>query len=495
LVGLLLLYLALAVGGVVTILPWSDEAWFASPAMNLAAKGYMGTSVLDPTAAWHVRNLNGIDRFTYWMVPLYLVGQSGWQLLAGPSLFSVRFFSVLWGLGALVAWYVLLRQLTGDAWVGFLTAAFLALDFQFLWSASVARMDMMCVALGVGGLAAFVALRQTKFTLAILVSHAFVAASGLSHPAGLAYLVALVALTLYLDRRRIRFSHLAVAAAPYLASAAGWGLYIAKNPDMFLKQFGGNVGGRVATGGVLEWLKMQVVDRYLYQYGLAPDTHGLSHIKIIALAVYAVGLAGVLFTPAIRRSPGGRAVVVLWVALAVSLSLIDKEIHHFYIVHFMMPLIAILAMWVVWTWRSRAQLRGAILALVAALLFTQAAVLLSRFRADSYRREYLTAANFLKEHPAPDGVVMGSAELAFQLGFDSNLVDDYRLGYLSGKRPAVVVLDRNRYQEWIPNLEQTEPAAYSYVTNLLDREFKLAYRNPAYKIYLRSITAPGAVSR
>src|SRR5581483_11690076 len=71
--GLALVYLALAAGGVLTNMPWSDEAWFASPALNLASKGYMGTSVLDPTASWSVRNLEGIDRSTYWIVPLYPV--------------------------------------------------------------------------------------------------------------------------------------------------------------------------------------------------------------------------------------------------------------------------------------------------------------------------------------------------------------------------------------------------------------------------------------
>jgi hypothetical protein len=96
----------------------------------------------------------------------------------------------------------------------------------------------------------------------------------------------------------------------------------------------------------------------------------------------------------------------------------------------------------------------------------------------------MAAVDFLKSHPVPGGVIMGSAELAFQLGFDGAVVDDYRLGYRSGKKPSVIVLDRNRYQEWIPALKERDPAVYSYITALLESQFRVAYENPAYRIYL-----------
>ena len=50
--GLILaVYLALELGNIATRSPWCDEAWFGSPAYNLAYKGFMGTTVLDPPAA------------------------------------------------------------------------------------------------------------------------------------------------------------------------------------------------------------------------------------------------------------------------------------------------------------------------------------------------------------------------------------------------------------------------------------------------------------
>jgi len=48
-----------------------------------------------------------------------------------------------------------------------------------------------------------------------------------------------------------------------------------------------------------------------------------------------------------------------------------------------------------------------------------------------------------------------------------------------------VVLDKNRYQEWIPNLKIFNPKAYEFTTGLLDREFAPAHRNEAYIVYLK----------
>jgi hypothetical protein len=174
------------------------------------------------------------------------------------------------------------------------------------------------------------------------------------------------------------------------------------------------------------------------------------------------------------------------------MAIVYKEIHHFYLLHFVDPLAAILAVWLCWNWDTRSMPRWALMGIVTILVLVQLTVLGSRIRQNRYSDSFLAATEYLKQHAGPDDRIFGSAELAFELGFEGHVVDDFRLGYRSGKRPAVVVLDQNRYQEWIPNLQQTEPAAYTYITSLLDREFKLTYENAGYKIYLRNITASGA---
>src|SRR5229473_1475492 len=59
LAGIVALYLGLAIAADRTYMPWCDEAWFATPGINLATNGTFGTPVLDETAVWNARNLRG----------------------------------------------------------------------------------------------------------------------------------------------------------------------------------------------------------------------------------------------------------------------------------------------------------------------------------------------------------------------------------------------------------------------------------------------------
>src|ERR1700688_2200538 len=92
--AVVVVFLALAIVTAVTKAPWCDEGWFASPGWNLAFRGFMGTTVLDPasgTPTLHTRTrTDGIDRYTYWVMPLSLVAQAGWYKLAGFSLLRMR---------------------------------------------------------------------------------------------------------------------------------------------------------------------------------------------------------------------------------------------------------------------------------------------------------------------------------------------------------------------------------------------------------------------
>src|SRR4051794_36503095 len=122
-VPILLVFLAIAVACARTNLPWSDEAWFASPALNLITQGTFGTAVLDPTAAFRTNNLTGIREHTYWIAPLFPLAEAAWLRAAGKGLMQVRYFSILWGLVALWAWGRMLRILTGDNRVALLAMA------------------------------------------------------------------------------------------------------------------------------------------------------------------------------------------------------------------------------------------------------------------------------------------------------------------------------------------------------------------------------------
>jgi 4-amino-4-deoxy-L-arabinose transferase-like glycosyltransferase len=486
-IGIVVVYLILAVACARTLMPWCDEAWFAGPAYNLITHGYMGTPVLDPTSGWFIRDLKHIDRYTYWIMPLYPLSEALWFQFFHFGLITVRMYSVFLGLVALAAWFLVVKKITGDTRIGLLTAALLATDFTFLWGAGVGRMDMMCEALGLSGIAAYLWLRQKNLLLAILASHACVAAAALAHPLALGACAGLVALTLYYDWRRIRIAHVAVAAVPYLTGALAWGAYIAKDPALFWAQFSTDAGNRVISGPILHWLKLQIDERYLYMFGLAPDTVGLGHLKIVVLAVYAAGLAGALFNRQIRDHERFRPLLLLWLVSMLTMAMVDKEIHPFYLLHFVDPLAAILAVWLCWNWDSRTVPRWALIGLAATLVLVQFTVLGSRIRQNRYRDSFLATTDYLKQHAGPGDRIFGSAELAFELGFEGRVVDDFRLGYRTGKEARFVVLDQNRYQEWIPNLQKAEPEAYRSILAMLASQYQLVQQNAGYQVYARKL--------
>src|SRR5919205_2717156 len=174
--AVVVIYLGLALGTSMSRRPWSDEGWFASPALNLATTGSMGSPVLD-ASSW----LPGINQYTYWVMPLHLVTQAGWYKIFGFSLLSLRMLSAFWGLVALASWFVIMRHLAEDRRIALLTSLLLALDYSFVMGASFGRMDVMCAALGFAGLTAYLTLRERHFAWAVMAGHTLVAASGLTH--------------------------------------------------------------------------------------------------------------------------------------------------------------------------------------------------------------------------------------------------------------------------------------------------------------------------
>ena len=88
--------------------PWCDEAWNSSLALSLITRGFMGTPVLETAGTW----LTGIDRYTYWIMPLYPIGQAAWYEIFGFGVLPMRIYSMFWGVVALGAWFVIMRRIS-----------------------------------------------------------------------------------------------------------------------------------------------------------------------------------------------------------------------------------------------------------------------------------------------------------------------------------------------------------------------------------------------
>ncbi len=482
----LLVYLALATGSALTKAPEIDEGFFANPAFNLATKGRMGTNVLETEGS----ALKGIREHTYWVLPLHLVMQAGWYKAFGFSLFSLRAISIMWGLVAIAAWFLIMSKLSGKRSLGLLAAGLLAVDYTFIAVGSLGRMDMMCAALGFAALAAYLALRERNFNAAVFASHTLVVLSGLTHPNGIIHLAGLVLVTLYFDRRRIRASHVGLAAVPYLAGAMGWGLYILQDPDSFVAQFAMNSrdGGRL-TGLKAPWIGFanEFVKRYPHAFGLGATSAGHSgpvYLKSLLLVPYVAAIVWAVVSREVRRDANYRVLLLLAGLYFVILALIDGQKETPYLIHIFPIYVALLALLLrkVWSWRPT--LRPLVILCVAGFLALEVGGMLLRIKQRTYQRLYEPTITYLKEHSDATTEITGSSALGFGLDFTDNLKDDIRLGYASGKRPRFIVIT-SEYEASYEGNRGKLPEVDRHVSTLLTKEYAPVYQNEGFKIYER----------
>ena len=226
-------YLALSVATALTQLPGTDEGFFANPAFNLLTKGKFATTVLETFGT----PFEGMQSHTYWIMPLQPLTLSFWYRVFGFGLFSTRSLSIVWGLVALLSWFIIVRSLFKRTSLALLVTALLSVDYIFIVCASFGRMDIMSASLGFAGFATYLWLRERSLMWAILISQSLIVMSGLTHPMGLLPFFGLLCLSLYFDRRHIGLKHVAIALVPYVVGGGAWGFYIFQDPRSFYNQF------------------------------------------------------------------------------------------------------------------------------------------------------------------------------------------------------------------------------------------------------------------
>jgi 4-amino-4-deoxy-L-arabinose transferase-like glycosyltransferase len=484
----MLAYLALAAGSAMTKSPWSDEAWFAQAGLNLATRGEMTTPVLETTGT----NFKGLERHTYWVMPLHLVTQAAWYKIFGFSLLSMRVLSAVFGALALCAWYFIVWSLTGNRKIALLTFILLAFDYIFVMAASFGRGDMMSAALGAAGLAAYLYLRERDFRWAIFASQSLIAACGLTHPnGGVAFFFGLLFLTFYFDRARLRWQHLGLAAIPYVVGALGWGAYILQAPSDFVAQFTANAstGGRMSgLTSPLSAIKNEITLRYLTAFGLGghmASSSGPIWLKSLILLSYVVALAGCLSVRSIRGHKGYRALLILTGIFFLVLMFFDGQKLSFYLVHIVPLYTALLAVWIYWCYSTRFAPAWLLALCLGGLLAIQLGGILYRMKLNVYQKSYLAATDFIDARAPAGSMVMGSAVLGFDLGYE-RIVDDVRFGFNTGKRPDFIVIN-DVYDDTIKYYraggEGAELAAH--INKLLTEDYELIYDRNFYQVYAR----------
>jgi hypothetical protein len=178
-------------------------------------------------------------------------------------------------------------------------------------------------------------------------------------------------------------------------------------------------------------------------------------------------------------------VLVLIPLYIVVMSLVDGTKNTYYLVHVTPLFVLSLTIFASQAVRLQPRLTGLVATGLAGVALLQAGGILYKSHRNSYRNRWEPMARFLVDDMVPRSIVAGSAALAFDLGFDGrNLIDDARLGYVSGVKPDFIVMDEI-YAEVFKGHTIHRPAVAKYVQQLLPAEYRQVYNFGDIVIYQR----------
>lgn len=482
-----LMFISLAIAVARTKAPWEDESWFGSAAVTLASEGRLATSLIEGAGTWRA----GTARHFYWEPPLSFVTNSIAYRLAGFSVLALRGASIFWGCLALVCCGLLVWKLTGRARAALLALFLISIDYFFILGASDARMDCMCFALGIAGLTSYMFLRERHLGAALVVSQAFVVMSGMSHPNGILWFACVAATVLMNDRQRLTPACLAYAAAPYMVGAVGWGLFINADPKDFVTQFVGNVKessacnalGRSPLSAPVAGFLTEIHDRYLAPYGLLAGVGTWNRLKAIVLVIYVSAIA-IAAAWSLRSQVPVRILLAMTLIVFLLLAFVTGNKWSRYLIH-ITPLWAMLLALIV----DRALDRGAYFRTAAITVIVGIAVLqwggvLYHVHQNTYARIYLPTARFVEQNSSSDSFIVGPAAFYWTLSEKRRFVNDLRLGYFTGERADVIVID-DWYRTLLLNGTGDMRPAKDYAQRMLSQDYEPKWTQGEYTVYLR----------
>ena len=232
-------------------------------------------------------------------------------------------------------------------------------------------------------------------------------------------------------------------------------------------------------------LRLEISHRYMDNFGFAAWTSRAGRLNAIPLAIFFAGVAVCLLVREIRQHPVYR-LPILWTVLAVVYMTWFEGLKTIYYLIYLTPLYSmLLAVAAAWVWLRHPRGRwvpAAVLLVFVALQAVRTPIAASR---NPRRTTYDPAVQYLRARFNRNTFIMGSASLIFALGPDWNILDDFRLGYNSGKRAEVVVIDPH-WTDGIEMLETEDPPLYAFATRLLETEYQEVYNRGGYRILIRN---------
>ncbi len=467
--------LSLSIGLALTRRPWCDEGWFACAAYNLDHHGRLAITILDSHGFPFAPYVEGIHRFTFWVLPGYLLALAGWNKLFGFSLLAMRALSALWSVVALGSWYVIMVRLGRSRALALLAVALIGIDHNFAVSAATGRMDMMCAALGFLAMALYLHLRETNFAAAVWSSSLAAAAAALTHANGALAFLSLLVLAYFLDRGRLRPKWFAAASVPVLVFGAAYFLYVSQDTAAFLSQTAAQT--RIPHRFYISWnpiaqISAEIANRYDATFGLHASFPG----SLQAVPLYSF-LAAAILAAAVGELRRDRSIWILGILTVFTFYLVSALQNSWYYLIFVTPFFsAVVAFALRWLWRRGASFRWLVVAYTFAALSLQVAATIPRIRNNSIANRFNPAMRFVQAHRTNGALIMGSGEIGFWFGFDDpNIDDDTRLGFFSHRRPEYIILDSQYRDFWFAWFRAVEPATHEYIRKLLINDYRLVY--------------------
>jgi hypothetical protein len=297
----------------------------------------------------------------------------------------------------------------------------------------------------------------------------------MTHPNAIFGGILLLLIVLWWDREQIRWKTVAIAAAPFVVLIGLWSLYVLQAPQIFVEQMSAQSKVPHRFGfdwNLFEQYRGEFLRRYAPAYRLRSDSLLVRITGFPALlyfaSVIALGAIG-----SIRRHPGGSLIFTIAAVQFTLLSCLQDNAY--YLVYVLPGFAAAVALCAKWIWEQGRTGRIAAAFIVASCVVLNTAVIGYRIHHNEYANRYTRAASYLKAHAGPDALIIGSAELAFELGFDGRIVDDCRIGFTSGRRPDFIVMETFYYLFWLPHLAAQEPSTFKYIKKLLKEDYEKVY--------------------
>jgi len=460
--------------------PWNDEGWFANASLNLIYNGHMGTSVIEPTGTHLATPLWGIDRYTYWVLPLYILVQAGWYKVVGFSPFLLRITGIFWALALFWSVHQVADILTGRKDIARLAVCLLALEPLFVNVATLGRMDIMAASLEWLGLAAYLHWRRKNLHLAILIGYGLAGAGCVTHHQSILGVFALIGTTLYLDRARLTPGLVLLAALPVTLMAGAWAIYAMERPDYFKAQIASNGAGRFHFfQDPLQTLEWEFTRRLTF-YGFYPSRNQFSRVLALIPLAYLASVLIAAFNSSIRRTPGVTLLLGICTVQWIYQITLESMKLHLYLVHLWPSLTIVLAAVLYRLWHSRLQMRPVLAAFLLAWTMLGLGMSATLIAKNNFERTIEPLRHALEHRALPEGSIYGAPELGLYIGFE-HLVDDLRLGYYTGKTPDYIVIDR-RSREWLDKTADSEPDVVRRSRDMLARA-KVIYRDPEFQVY------------